>query len=234
MNLDKLNKEQKISLEQRGFGFYSKCYEQAELDRMIVALNSDENERSNSPVFAIRKVILRIPELREIIFNQKMHELLNEFGLEVNSLTKSIYFDKPEDSNWFVNYHQDISISVKEKIETEGYSMWTVKKGVIGVVPPISILENTVTIRIHLDDTNEGNGALRVLSGSHQDGIQRIENVQIKKEEICKVEAGGLMLMKPLLFHASSRSVEKKRRRVIHLEFCKLELAGSLEWAEKS
>ena len=48
-------------------------------------------------------------------------------------------------------------------MNVEGYGPWTVKQNQYAVQPPLDILENNFTIRIHLDDTDENNGALRVI-----------------------------------------------------------------------
>jgi hypothetical protein len=41
------------------------------------------------------------------------------------------------------------------------------------------------------------------------------------------------MLMKPLLFHSSSRTTNQQRRRVIHLEFSNMELNEEIYWNER-
>lgn len=41
------------------------------------------------------------------------------------------------------------------------------------------------------------------------------------------------MLMKPLLLHSSSRTLNNNRRRVIHIEFSSITLPEELNWAEK-
>ena len=52
-------------------------------------------------------------------------------------------------------------------------------------------------------------------------------------ETICKVKAGGIMVMRPLLFHASNRTTTNTKRRVIHIEFSKADLPLGIDWAEK-
>ena len=151
-------------------------------------------------------------------------------------LVKAIYFDKTPESNWYVTWHQDIVINVKAKIETDGFTGWTKKEGVHGVSPPEEILKDIVTIRIHLDDTDEANGALKVIPGSHNKKLSDDEITLITQNSIpyiCDVTAGGIQLMKPLLLHASSKATSQKHRRVIHLEFSNSELPNGLEWAER-
>jgi hypothetical protein len=49
---------------------------------------------------------------------------------------------------------------------------------------------------------------------------------------VCKVQSGGIMIMQPLLLHASNRTTNNNKRRVIHLEFSNQLLPGELQWAE--
>ncbi len=82
-------------------------------------------------------------------------------------MVKSIYFDKPETSNWYVAYHQDLTISVDRKTPLENFGPWTVKHEQFADQPPLDILEHIFTVRIHLDDTDGDNCALKVVPGSH-------------------------------------------------------------------
>jgi ectoine hydroxylase-related dioxygenase (phytanoyl-CoA dioxygenase family) len=84
-----------------------------------------------------------------------------------------------------------------------------------------------------MDKTTKENGALKVIKNSHSKGILRIENLEMEDETICEVEKGGIMIMRPLLFHASSKTTNNERRRVIHIEFSKQELPNGLLWSEK-
>jgi ectoine hydroxylase-related dioxygenase (phytanoyl-CoA dioxygenase family) len=92
-----------------------------------------------------------------------------------------------------------------------------------------------LTVRIHLDDTNEDNGALKVIPGTHLNGILPSSAIQLglPTEVSCNVRAGGIMLMKPLLLHSSARTTDGRPRRVIHIEFANEELPAGLQWAER-
>ena len=149
-------------------------------------------------------------------------------------MVKSIYFDKPSSSNWYVSYHQDLTISVNKKIELANFGPWTVKQNQYAVQPPVDYLENIITLRIHLDETTESNGALKVIPTSHLKKIYRPETInwKVEKEVICPVKIGGIMLMKPLILHSSSRTTNNKQRRVIHIEFSNRELPSELRWSE--
>src|SRR5471030_1513534 len=103
----------------------------------------------------------QVPGVAQLIFNNKLKFLIKELFGDGYFAVKAIYFDKPEKSNWFVAWHQDLTISVDKKTHIDGYGPWTVKQNQFAVQPPIQILEDNFTIRIHLDDTDEGNGALK-------------------------------------------------------------------------
>jgi ectoine hydroxylase-related dioxygenase (phytanoyl-CoA dioxygenase family) len=190
--------------------------------------------RKSNDVFAIRQFLKEVPETLPIIFNKQLIALINSvFGKEY-FVVKSIYFDKPEDSNWFVAYHQDLTISVDKKLEITGFGPWTVKQQQFAVQPPLSILEDNFTIRIHLDDTDEGNGALKVIPKSHLKGVYRPESIDwnIETDTTCHVKKGGIMIMRPLLLHASNRTTNQRKRRVIHIEFSRSILPANLQWSE--
>ena len=233
-------KTNKIELEENGYSLLTGIYSDSEIEQILDTIRSSEKEGSSflktKDLFAIRQLINVLPKLKEQIFNPKLTELLSDLFETDCILTKAIYFDKPSESNWFVAYHQDLSISVNEKVELDGYKNWTYKKGQYGVQPPIKILEDTVTIRIHLDKTDKNNGALKIIPKSHLSGIQRVDSINLNSESefICEVEKGGIMLMKPLTLHASNRTTNEKQRRVIHLEFCSHELTEPLDWLERS
>ena len=187
--------------------------------------------RRTSDLFAIRRFLQAVPAVQSLIFTPRLNALIKEVFGPGYFPVRSIYFDKPPGSNWFVAWHQDLTISVDRKLPLPGFGPWTVKGDHFGVQPPPNILEGMYTIRIHLDDTDESNGALRVLPGSHCNGIERYSSsTPNTSEDTCRVPSGGIMVMRPLLQHASSRSSAGKRRRVIHIEFsngrftCRLEL----------
>ncbi|MCF1716206.1 phytanoyl-CoA dioxygenase family protein [Flavihumibacter sp. RY-1] len=119
-------------------------------------------------------------------------------------------------------------------MELEGFGPWTIKQNQFAVQPTSKILEDNFTIRIHLDSATAENGALRVIPGSNTNGIVRPDEINHQHlEQTCSVDAGGVMLMKPLLLHASGRTINNRRRRVVHIEFSGTELPLGLSWSEK-
>lgn len=149
---------------------------------------------------------------------------------------RAIYFDKSPNANWLVPWHQDLTLAVREKAEVPGFGPWSVKEGIPHVQPPATLLEQMLTLRLHLDHTDSTNGALRVLPGSHRHGRLSQEQIQTWRAEttefLCAAEAGDALLMRPLLLHASGRSTSDRHRRILHLEYAGFTLPAPLEWHE--
>lgn len=194
------------------------------------------NFRRSQDVFAIRHLLHEIPALWPRLLTPRLRQLLaGLFPKAEPHLVKAIYFDKPAGSNWLVAWHQDVMVGVGARHEQPGYGPWSQKNGETTVLPPREILENIITLRLHLDDCDATNGALRVVPGSHRHGV--IPNDELPaytpRAVTCAVPAGGVMLMQPLTLHASPRSTSARPRRVIHLEFATAELPAGLRWRER-
>jgi len=154
-------------------------------------------------------------------------------------LVRSLLFDKREGANWEVTWHRDTTIAVRERREAPGYGPWSVKAGVHHVRPPLRVLECMLTVRLHFDECDERNGALLVVPGSHRDEGGGIDLSLVPdpvscraRAVVCPVPAGGALLMRPLILHASKKALDpQRRRRVLHLEFAATPLDGGLQWA---
>lgn len=224
----------KRKLEKNGYGILHDVYTKREIRRATKVLDS-YFKKSEEPSFGKRTLLKDIPDLKPILLNENLVRIIQLIDPKA-FLVKAIYFDKPETKNWYVTWHQDIPINVKEKVESKGYTSWTKKKEINSVCPPEMISKNTFSIRIHLDKSNDQNGALKVIPGSHQKRFTDDEKQTITTNSfpvVCEVNEGGIQLMKPLLLHASSKAKNQKKRRVIHLEFSSSELPGKLDWLER-
>jgi ectoine hydroxylase-related dioxygenase (phytanoyl-CoA dioxygenase family) len=122
---------------------------------------------------------------------------------------------------------------VKGRKDVPGFRPWSIKAGVLHLQPPVAVLDGMIAVHIHVDNCDESNGPVRVIPGSHLLG--RLNTVQIaqigsKPAISCPVEAGGVMLMQPLLLHACSASGSPVHRRVIHIEFDSCGLPEGMQW----
>lgn len=136
---------------------------------------------------------------------------------------RATLFDKSPTANWLVAWHQDKVLPLQERKEAEGWGPWSVKDGVTYAQAPARVLARVLALRIHLDDSTEKNGPLRVLPGSHNRGVLTDDEVQRLTTEIspvdCLVSCGGVIAMKPLIVHSSSKLQVEANRRVLHIEY---------------
>jgi len=208
------------------------------------ATQNNPNFRVGKDLYAIRNLLGEIPVLQSILQNEQLAKLLaNHFPDQDHYCIKAIFFDKPPQSNWVVNWHQDLTINVKDKplsfleqSSEQGFRQWIQKSSFWSVQPPLHYLQNIVTVRLHLGDCLAENGALKILAGSHQPGItaaQELNQLKEKFEEVtCEVPQGGALVMSPLTWHASSKNRSAQHRQVIHLEFSNRGLPEELAWSE--
>ena len=179
--------------------------------------------------------LLDIPTMRALADSPAVRAVVDSILGAHAKPVRGILFDKTGDANWKVPWHQDVTIAVAARIEAEGYGPWSVNAGLTHVQPPASVLEQMLSLRIHLDDCPEANGALKVIPGSHCHGKiteARIAGVvEQGRVEVCEIKAGGLLIMRPLLAHSSAPSLKPGHRRVIHFDFAAAELACGLRWA---
>lgn len=225
-------------LPQTGFAILPRLYSQAELAAILACVEgtpaAGPNFRRSQDVFAIRNLLGEVPALWPLLNTPALRQVLGHLFPRGCRLTKAIYFDKPAQSNWLVAWHQDLMVNVDRRADLPGFGPWTSKAGWVAVQPPAAVLEATCTLRLHLDACDATNGALKVVPGSHQWGVVPAETIaaHTATAQVCEVPAGGVMLMKPLLLHASNRSTSSRPRRVVHLEFSVAELPGELAWRE--
>lgn len=144
-------------------------------------------------------------------------------------------FEKSPRRNWLVSLHQDLSIPVAERISDPEVTGWSHKEGVLYAQPPSAILEQLIAVRVQLDPCRPDDGSLRVVPGSHNRGrISDSEAFALRDrigETECAVPRGAVLIMRPLLLHASSKLEGAHVRRVLHFLFGPRELPFGLRWA---
>jgi ectoine hydroxylase-related dioxygenase (phytanoyl-CoA dioxygenase family) len=137
-------------------------------------------------------------------------------------VVRGLLFDKTARQNWALGWHRDTSLALRARHDVPGFGPWTTKHGVTHAIAPRAILEQMISLRVHLDDVDDDNGPLRVKAGSHvrEDG----------EERTCLAAAGDVLLFSPLLVHASSSAMRPGHRRVVQLECAHTELPPPLSW----
>jgi ectoine hydroxylase-related dioxygenase (phytanoyl-CoA dioxygenase family) len=171
--------------------------------------------------------LLALPFISDLAQNPKLLQFVHSVLGHHAFVFKATFFDKNPEANWLVPWHQDLTIPVDRQfeypVEHPGWGPWSTKAGVLFVQPPTPILEKNLAVRIHLDSCLPNNGALKVLPKTHQMGRLSPKQITELRQQIpahtCAVNAGGIVLMRPLLLHASSKSTLVSHRRVIHFEY---------------
>ena len=135
---------------------------------------------------------------------------------------RAILFDKTEDQNWALGWHQDRTICVKTRCHVPGFGPWTTKAGLTHVAPPFAYIEHMLTLRIHLDDVTPENAPLLVAPGSHKLGQIPIGNVAEAVaacgSQTCLALAGDVWIYATPILHASDAAIRPARRRVLQID----------------
>jgi ectoine hydroxylase-related dioxygenase (phytanoyl-CoA dioxygenase family) len=192
------------------------------------------NVRRRGSIFGIRDLLNAVPAVRALACSEAICALIDPVLGPDSFPVRGILFDKTPETNWNVVWHQDLTIAVRERRDVPGFGPWSAKGGILHVQPQVGVLERMLTIRLHLDPCGLDNGPLKVIPGSHRHGRLRPAAIQQWRSEtpeaICAVPAGGALLMRPLLLHASSDSQAPCHRRVVHLEYAADSLPHGLTW----
>lgn len=148
---------------------------------------------------------------------------------------RATLFDKSPEANWLVAWHQDRALPIQRKQDKAGWGPWSTKEGVLFAQAPSDALEQVIALRLHFDDCLEANGPLRVLPATHRLGVLTGEAIDELASDVspveCHIETGGVLVMSPLLLHASSKSKETGSRRVLHIEYAASRLLDDMEIA---
>jgi len=163
------------------------------------------------------------PVVRELANREPLLGLAREWVGPGAVPYRATLFEKSGARNWLVVWHQDTTLPLSSRTDSSEWGPWSSKDGVTYAHAPTWALEKIVALRLHLDDSTAKNGPLRVIPGSHQEGVLSDEEVFRKAREHaamdCVVRRGGVLRMRPLLIHASSKSISPDPRRVLHLEY---------------
>lgn len=225
------------ALDADGFALVDDIVPSGSLDRVVQAVTAVDHEgivERRGSVHAIRNLLGAVPAVRELARSPEVRSLVEDvLGPEAFAV-RGILFDKTPAANWKVTWHQDLTIAVREPRDVPGFGPWSEKAGIPHVQPPTHVLERMLTVRVHLDDCGMENGPVQVIPGSHAFGRIRADAVSDwragRDPVFCTTARGGVLLMRPLILHASSPATVPGHRRVVHLEFAADDLPTGLEW----
>jgi ectoine hydroxylase-related dioxygenase (phytanoyl-CoA dioxygenase family) len=207
------------SIRKRGFAVISDVVADQQLSTLLVHLEGPGVRRTRAGV----RHAMGIQAVRELAYSSKLLSMARQILGDETLPIRATLFDKSPSSNWLVVWHQDTALPLRERCDAKGWGPWSVKHAVVYARAPSKALEQVLAIRIHLDDSIFTNGPLRVLPGTHEMGVLTDDELQVLAEKIapidCLVPRGGVLLMRPLIVHASSKSSSNAPRRVLHIEY---------------
>jgi hypothetical protein len=207
-----------------GFGLFPDVFAPKEIDAIAELLARESTARSRAGA----RHLMGVPGIRRFAEDGRLLQIASSALGTIAAPFRATLFDKSPATNWLVSWHQDTALPLRRQVDAAGWGPWSVKTGILYAHAPADALANVVALRIHLDDNTTTNGPLRVLPGTHLFGI--LDNEQLgrlsreRRAVECLSTAGGVVAMRPLLVHASSKARNNHRRRVLHVEYAGQEL----------
>ena len=178
-------------VERDGFAILPVCLDESSLNQLGCAIGGEKYGQRN---------LLEEPIVRQLARSNAVRTAVSSVLGSHYFAVKCTFFNKTPTANWKVPWHQDLTITVRDRIDVEGFGPWTIKDGVQNVQPPQEILSRILAMRIHLDENDADNGPLRVIPGSHHYGrllAPQIANCDKNDSVTCFVPRGGALLMRP-------------------------------------
>ena len=183
----------------------------------------------------IRNAEKNLSTVNELVRSEKYLALASTYLSGKACLVRSIVFMKSIDNNWLVTWHQDKTVAISKKIDNSGWGRWSEKDGVLHGQPPVEVLEQMVTFRVHLDASTEEDGCLKVIPNSHREGVMSQESIHKYSKSHsavnCEAPIGSALVMRPHILHASSKATSSQPRRVLHIEYSNYQLPVDTHWA---
>jgi len=221
-----------VSIDSTGFEIIENVLSVHDSERLLASLNTLKLEPLRG---GIRRIEQMLPDVAALTHSPQLLRIAEGHLPGQPNLVRAIYFNKSPDNNWLVTWHQDRTVAVSERFDMDGWGPWSRKAGVWHVQPPIQVLEQMITLRVHLDAATAANGCLKILPGSHHMGLLASHAVSEKIDKTqavyCEASVGGVVVMRPHVLHASEKSTTSAQRRVLHFEYSSFQLPAGIAWA---
>ena len=215
-----------------GYSIHHDVFERTEMARVLDGLAAAEVYRTKAGA----RHVLKVPAVRELAEDRRLLTIASQFVGAAPVPFRATLFDKSPGANWLVVWHQDTALPLGRRIDAAGWGPWSTKSGVLYAHAPAWALESVVALRVSLDDSTTTNGPLRVLPGTHLDGVLSVQQIEQAARVLvpadCVTPSGGVVVMRPLTVHASSKSTDEQPRRVLHIEYAAaVDLGSGVELA---
>lgn len=202
-----------------GFAILPALFSREYLDQLLHDIDESSPRRSRAGI----RHALSLPPVTAVAQEPQMIELARQvLGSEAFPFRATL-FDKSPTANWLVVWHQDTALPLRERIDQPGWGPWSIKEGIDYAHAPAIALNQVLALRVSCDDSTLVNGPLRVLPGTHALGVLSDDTLHELSTQIAPVDCvapkGGVVAMRPLVVHASSKSQTGMPRRVLHVEY---------------
>jgi ectoine hydroxylase-related dioxygenase (phytanoyl-CoA dioxygenase family) len=216
-----------MAQDDRGYAIYERIFDRHEMAAAVEALAHADMARSRAGA----RHVLAVPAVRDLATDARLVTIATQLVGPAPVVFRATLFEKSPSSNWLVVWHQDTALPLRSRIDDPAWGPWSMKAGVLYAHAPSWALETVVALRVHLDDSTAANGPLRVLPGTHLRGVLSDEQIeQLARDTTavdCVAASGGVVAMRPLTVHASSKSTRDNPRRVLHIEYAAAVNLGS-------
>ena len=209
-----------MNLESCGFAFYKNFISSSWINLILAELSTIKTVNRAG----LRSANHKLPTVQNYLTSTDFKATTANLLSSKHRLVRAIVFIKNKSTNWYVTWHQDRTVALSKVFSQPGWGPWSTKDGVIHAQAPKQLLQEMLTLRVHLTDTNSENGCLKLISGSHQHGILPEEKIKVwvgsNEPVVCEAHAGDAVAMRPLTLHSSSKSANPTQDRIVlHLEF---------------
>ena len=220
------------AVEEAGYEIVDDVLREEECVAIIERLAEPGVERSRAGA----RHLLALPAIARLANDERLLSMVRATLGDGAIPFRVTLFDKSADANWSVAWHQDTALPLRERFEAPGWGPWSTKGGVSYAHAPAAALERILAVRVHLDASTPSNGPLRVVPGSHRLGVLSDDDVAAIAHSTpaaeCLIKRGGVLVMRPLLIHSSTRATSPAPRRVLHVEYAEsLQIAGGIALA---
>ncbi|MCM3869443.1 MAG: phytanoyl-CoA dioxygenase family protein [Pyrinomonadaceae bacterium] len=206
-------------MREAGFWIEENVLAKNECVALIDALSHNEERRARAGA----RHLMSNPAVARVANDQRLLRIAQR-ALKGEAVPyRATLFEKSGRANWLVVWHQDTALPLVSRFDSTEWGPWSKKTGVNYAHAPAWALSRVVALRVQLDASTEENGPLRIIPDSHTAGVlcdEEVFRMARRHEHVdCLVSQGGVLAMRPLLIHSSSKGRASTPRRVLHIEY---------------
>ena len=206
-------------MKDTGFWIKKNILSRQECDSLAEALSRSRVGRGRAGI----RHLMSHPAVVEVANDRRLLRIAQRALGEGAVPYRATLFEKSGRANWLVVWHQDTALPLASRHESPEWGPWSKKAGILYAHARGWALMRVLALRIHLDASTIENGPLRVIPGSHAAGVLSDEEVFSMARRLepvdCLVAHGGVLAIRPLLIHSSSKARADAPRRVLHIEY---------------